>query len=292
MKATRSVLFRAFLLTMVSTLLAGGALAQGGQSSTTDVEGWWSWVAPSDEGGDHARARAADEDDETRPRRRPRTDRRNDPDDVDRRRGDRGRGSHRGERAPKQRRGDRQHERSERAKGPPFCRTGAGHPVFGMEWCYEHGFGRAGYEQRRGDWRYEQGRTRRHPERSQSDWHWERRSDLEDILLGKPRSGQFSQRAGNSMFSGLLDRVLGRPLDRLLARFGEQAPVEGRWIVLSSRIRTVIGTRGKEGLLGSHDVWSRPGGGTARRIASLALRTAPSRAMPASAPKRSGAPAT
>jgi len=24
--------------------------------------------------------------------------------------------------------------------GPEFCRTGAGHPVFGMEWCREHGW--------------------------------------------------------------------------------------------------------------------------------------------------------
>lgn len=29
--------------------------------------------------------------------------------------------------------------RSER--GPRFCRTGAGHPVFGLEWCLEKGFG-------------------------------------------------------------------------------------------------------------------------------------------------------
>lgn len=230
MKDTRSVLLYTFLLAIVSTLIAGGALAQSGRSSTPDVEGWWSWAAPSDEGRDHARARAGNEDDETRPRRRPRADRRNDPEDVERRRGDRGPGSHRGKRAPQQRRSDRQHERSEGAKGPPFCRTGAGHPVFGMEWCYEHGFGRAGYEQRRGDWRYEQGRSRRRSERRQSSWHWERRSNLEDILLGEPRSRQFSRHSGNRMLGDVLDRVLGRPVDRLVARLGRQAPIEGRWI--------------------------------------------------------------
>lgn len=228
MRATRSVLLRAFLLTVVSTLLASGVLAQDRRSSTPDVEGWWSWAAPADEGGDRARARAGDEG--TRPRRRPSVGRRNDPDDMDRRRGDRGRGSRRDKRVPKQRRGERHYERSEGSRGPAFCRTGEGHPVFGMEWCYEHGFGRAGYEQRRGDWRYEQGRSRRHPERRRSGWHWERRPDLEDILLDEPRSEQFSQRSGNDMLGGVLDRVLGRPLERLLARFGGHASAEGRWI--------------------------------------------------------------
>lgn len=228
MRATRSVLLSAFLLTMVSTLLAGGVLAQGRRSSTPEAEGWWAWAAPADEGRDRARARAGDEG--RRPRRRPPVGRRGRPDDMDRRRGDRGRGSHQDERAPKQRRGERYHEHSEGAGGPAFCRTGVGHPVFGMEWCYEHGFGRAGYEQRRGDWRYERGRSRRHPERRRSGWHWEDRPDLEDILLGEPRSGQFSRRPGNGMLGDLLDRVLGRPLERLLARFGGQASVEGRWI--------------------------------------------------------------
>jgi hypothetical protein len=31
-----------------------------------------------------------------------------------------------------------------RAQGPAFCRSGAGHPVFGREWCRQKGFGLGG----------------------------------------------------------------------------------------------------------------------------------------------------
>lgn len=31
--------------------------------------------------------------------------------------------------------------RANRGRGPKFCRTGAGHPVFGRRWCLEKGFG-------------------------------------------------------------------------------------------------------------------------------------------------------
>ncbi len=31
--------------------------------------------------------------------------------------------------------------RANRGRGPMFCRTGAGHPVFGRRWCLEKGFG-------------------------------------------------------------------------------------------------------------------------------------------------------
>jgi hypothetical protein len=32
----------------------------------------------------------------------------------------------------------------ERNGGPSFCRTGAGHPVYGWEWCRQRGWSRAG----------------------------------------------------------------------------------------------------------------------------------------------------
>ena len=31
--------------------------------------------------------------------------------------------------------------RANRGRGPKFCRSGAGHPVFGRRWCLEKGFG-------------------------------------------------------------------------------------------------------------------------------------------------------
>jgi len=33
--------------------------------------------------------------------------------------------------------------------GPAFCRSGAGHPVFGRQWCLEKGFGLGGFGWRR-----------------------------------------------------------------------------------------------------------------------------------------------
>jgi hypothetical protein len=39
------------------------------------------------------------------------------------------------------RRGIDERFRANRGGGPKFCRTGAGHPVFGRRWCLEKGFG-------------------------------------------------------------------------------------------------------------------------------------------------------
>lgn len=36
---------------------------------------------------------------------------------------------------------DRRYRAAKRGKGPAFCRSGAGHPVHGREWCLEKGFG-------------------------------------------------------------------------------------------------------------------------------------------------------
>lgn len=33
---------------------------------------------------------------------------------------------------------------ADRGRGPKFCRTGAGHPVFGRRWCLKKGFGLGG----------------------------------------------------------------------------------------------------------------------------------------------------
>src|SRR5688572_761577 len=39
-------------------------------------------------------------------------------------------------------RGEHAIGRADKDAGPPFCRNGEGHPVFGMQWCEEKGFGR------------------------------------------------------------------------------------------------------------------------------------------------------
>lgn len=37
-------------------------------------------------------------------------------------------------------------------KGPAFCRSGAGHPVHGRQWCLDHGFGLGGRGWQRASW--------------------------------------------------------------------------------------------------------------------------------------------
>ena len=62
------------------------------------------------------------------------------------------------DRAPRMeryRRGDGK-VRGGRGKGPPFCRSGQGHPAHGWEWCVRKGFAPAygsGYRGGRGPWR-------------------------------------------------------------------------------------------------------------------------------------------
>ena len=56
---------------------------------------------------------------------------------------------------------------SERAGGPPFCRSGEGHPVHGRRWCEEKGYG-LGIDFGRYDDRYEDRYDDRYDDRSRS----------------------------------------------------------------------------------------------------------------------------
>jgi hypothetical protein len=103
-----------------------------------------------------------------------------------------------------------QNQRGGQAGGPKFCRTGEGHPRFGMQWCYEKGFatpyGRAG------------------------DVIW-RRGSLGDIIIGDRRRNNTRQ---GSLTEQILRDTLGRSATdrarnhgRLL---GYDGAVTGRWL--------------------------------------------------------------
>ena len=67
-------------------------------------------------------------------------------------------------------------ENAKRGKGPAFCRSGAGHPVHGRQWCRDKGFGlgndgpfyddRRIYDERRDDRRRDEDRRRRGSDRT------------------------------------------------------------------------------------------------------------------------------
>ena len=109
------------------------------------------------------------------------------------------------------RRDDRVYRDDRRARGggPPFCRSGRGHPVHGRQWCREKGWGYGGAV-------------------------WDRRGGLGDIILRSPdryRHGSVLDRRG--LVDILGEAVLGRLIRE--ARLDRRAPVHGRWMAPRGR---------------------------------------------------------
>lgn len=111
---------------------------------------------------------------------------------------------------------DRRDWRGRDARGPAFCRSGAGHPVFGRRWCVEKGFGL--------------GHAR-----------W-RRGDLGDIIFRRypRRHGSILDRPGLEEILG--DIILGRLLESAGVRH-RRAPVTGRWLQLEDSGARVLQLR-------------------------------------------------
>jgi hypothetical protein len=90
--------------------------------------------------------------------------------------------------------------------GPAFCRSGAGHPVYGRQWCYDKGYGLGNNRDRAGQWQ---------------------RVTWSDVIFRRyPRSDNRIGRAG------LIDLLGGSVFNRLDAQrryFGVNAPMQGNW---------------------------------------------------------------
>jgi len=91
-----------------------------------------------------------------------------------------------------------------RAGSPAFCRSGAGHPVWGRQWCLNKGFGLGDFE----------------------DFRWGRTTRVDDIIFRRPRTGE-------RLLSAALLSVLGNTVfDRLALHaitLGFTDPLTGRW---------------------------------------------------------------
>lgn len=94
----------------------------------------------------------------------------------------------------------------DRGEGPPaFCRSGAGHPVWGRDWCLDKGFGLG-----------------------ERDRRWAATTDIGDIILRRPDPQRDVLDRGG-LIDVLGDIVFGRLAMQSLV-LGADEPLEGRWI--------------------------------------------------------------
>ena len=100
-------------------------------------------------------------------------------------------------------------DRRPNENSPAFCRSGAGHPVWGREWCLEKGFG-LGVSDRN---------------------IWSRTADTDVVFRRRPTT-EVVDRGG--LLDVLGDIVFGRLAVQSLA-LGYDAPLTGRWVASNER---------------------------------------------------------
>ena len=112
-------------------------------------------------------------------------------------------------------------DRDPQENAPAFCRSGAGHPVWGREWCLDKGFGL--------------GRS--------NDRLWSRTTDVGDIIW-RPRTDRDRLDRG-SIIDVLGDVVFGRLALHALS-LGFDAPLAGRWVAEPDAPRLLLIDAGNE----------------------------------------------
>jgi len=99
--------------------------------------------------------------------------------------------------------------RNERSRGngngPAFCRSGAGHPVFGRQWCRDKGFGIGNDRRDRDVW--------------------------EDILLRGPRDRRYNQTLSRSVLQDILGSILLGRFESHARQTGYYGSTSGRWLL-------------------------------------------------------------
>ena len=88
---------------------------------------------------------------------------------------------------------------------PSFCRSGAGHPVWGRQWCVEKGFGLG----------------------SDGNYRWSRVLDPSNVVLTRPSTTSDLTRA---VLMDVLGSVVLNRLATHAVTLGYQDPLAGRWI--------------------------------------------------------------
>jgi hypothetical protein len=101
-------------------------------------------------------------------------------------------------------------------QSPAFCRSGAGHPVHGRQWCLQQGFG-LGRGGGSGSW----GSAR-----------------MGDIFFGTPRRDRTRELDRSALVTVLGGGVLGR-LEARSRALGAREPLTGRWLPGDGRGHTL-----------------------------------------------------
>ena len=103
-------------------------------------------------------------------------------------------------------------------KAPSFCRSGAGHPVWGRQWCLDKGFGLG----------------------SESDFRWARTVDPRDVVFRSTGTGSLTR----DVLVGVLgDAVLNR-LGLHALTLGYTDPLTGQWLGQGTSPRVLLVTSG------------------------------------------------
>lgn len=92
----------------------------------------------------------------------------------------------------------------DRKGAPSFCRSGAGHPVWGRQWCIDKGFG-LGVD---------------------NDVRWSRVIDPSNVIITRPTTGDLTR---DALLNVLGSVVLNR-LATHAVTLGYQEPLAGRWL--------------------------------------------------------------
>ena len=102
--------------------------------------------------------------------------------------------------------------------GPAFCRSGAGHPVYGRQWCYDKGYGVGGTNSR-----------------------WDR-VRWDDVIFRSPRRSNLEM--GRDVLIGVLGGSVYNRLDSQRQLFGIHAPMTGRWTEYDNRSVLLVSAGG------------------------------------------------
>lgn len=103
----------------------------------------------------------------------------------------------------------------DREGSPAFCRSGAGHPNWGRQWCIDKGFGLG----------------------SSNDMRWGRALSIEDVIL---RPASSSGDLTRDVLASVLGNVVVNRLSAHALTLGLVDPLSGRWVVEPTGRRVLL----------------------------------------------------